>query len=202
MKRPQKIVLASNNSSKYKELQDLLSPFNCAVYPQSTFNIESIDETGLTFVENALLKARHAAVESQMPTLADDSGLCVDILQGAPGLYSARYAGKHASSESHIHKLLKSLHKVPYEKRQAHFHCTLVYLEHAQDPDPIICQGRWAGYISLTPTGSKGFGYDPIFFVPEYACVAAELSFKVKNTISHRAQAISQLKHLLYCLYK
>ncbi len=193
---PKKIVLASSNSGKCQEFKDFLSPFNCLILPQTELNIQSVDEVGLTFVENALLKARHAAACSKMPALADDSGLCVDVLKGEPGLYSARYAGLEASDQLNINKLMHQLKGVPESDRTAYFHCTLVYIRNETDPDPIICQGRWQGTIALEATGNNGFGYDPVFWVTGNQCSAAELDDSIKSMISHRAQAIEQFKKM------
>lgn len=184
-----KVVLATSNSGKLQELQTLLAPLRWEVIAQSQFAIPNAEETGLTFIENALLKARHAAQLSHLPALADDSGLIVDALNGAPGIYSARYAVDGA----HIQKLLQALRDVPEEKRTARFHCVLAYLTHPHDPLPLIVQGTWEGRILFTPRGEKGFGYDPIFYVPTHNCSAAELSSTVKNHLSHRGQALAQL---------
>jgi XTP/dITP diphosphohydrolase len=185
-----KIVFASSNAGKINELQSMLDNFNYQIIPQSTLGIDDIDETGLTFVENALLKARHACQQSNKPAIADDSGLVVYALDGAPGIYSARYAGKQANSQKNIEKLLEDMRDIPAENRGAHFHCTLVYLSHAEDPAPIICEGIWHGTILQTPTGSHGFGYDPVFYDETEKCSAAELPQERKNQISHRGQAL------------
>jgi len=161
--------------------------------PQSHYNVADAEETGLTFVENAILKARNAAQHTGLPALADDSGLEVDALHGAPGIYSARYAGPMASDAENLGKLLAMLKDVPEEKRGAHFQCVLVYLRHALDPTPLICQGAWEGRILTAPRGTSGFGYDPVFFVPSHACSAAELPAETKNVLSHRGQALRQL---------
>lgn len=195
MKR--KIIFASNNSGKIHELQSILNEFNFDVIPQTHLGIEEVEETGITFVENALLKARNACQHSGKPAIADDSGLVVSSLDGAPGIYSARYAGKKADSRANIAKLLKDMEDIPTDNRQAHFHCTLVYLEHAEDPAPIICEGTWYGMILHSPTGLQGFGYDPIFYDAEEQASAAELSPDRKNQISHRAQALRALIHTL-----
>ena len=187
------LVLASNNQGKLHELQQQLSPFNITLKMQGDYHIESIEETGLTFVENALLKARHVSRLTGLPALADDSGLIVNALNGAPGLFSARYAGENATDQLNNEKLLKTLHDIPDDQRQAYYYCCLVLLSHEHDPTPVICEGRWYGRILLAPKGDQGFGYDPIFYVPEHACSAAELSSDQKNQISHRAKAVSQL---------
>ena len=163
------------------------------VLPQATFNIEDADETGLTFVENAIIKARHASAIAELPAIADDSGLEVDALKGAPGIYSARYSGEGATDEKNLLKLLGALKDVPEEKRTARFQCVLVYMRHAEDPTPIICQGTWEGIIITKPQGENGFGYDPIFYVPEYDCTSAQLSSEQKNKLSHRGIALKAL---------
>jgi XTP/dITP diphosphohydrolase len=193
----QTIVLASQNSGKIAEFQQILASQQLRIVPQDECHVPEAAETGLSFIENAILKARNACEHSGLPAIADDSGLCVDYLQGAPGIYSARYAdqnvnGSNANFSANIEKLLKNLHEVPEEKRQAHFYCVIAFLRHAKDPEPLICQGRWTGRILNTPAGEHGFGYDPIFYVPTHACSAAELSQKIKNQISHRALALTQ----------
>ena len=193
----QKIVLASNNKGKLREFSEILSPLQMEVSPQATFNIEDADETGLTFVENAIIKARHASAIAGLPAIADDSGLEVDALKGAPGIYSARYSGEGATDEKNLLKLLEALKDVPEEKRTARFQCVLVYMRHAEDPTPLICQGTWEGIISTEAHGENGFGYDPIFYVPTHNCSSAQLSADVKNTLSHRAQALNTLLNAL-----
>lgn len=187
------IVLASSNAGKVREFNQLLGGLQLEVVPQSQFNVADADETGLTFVENAILKARNAAQHTGLPALADDSGLEVDALHGAPGIYSARYAGPKASDAENLEKLLAMLKDVPEEKRGARFQCVLVYLRHALDPTPLICQGAWEGRILTAPRGTSGFGYDPVFFVPTHACSAAELPPETKNALSHRGQALRRL---------
>jgi len=187
------IVLASSNAGKVRELNQLLGGLQLEVVPQSHLNVADADETGLTFVENAILKARHAAQHTGLPALADDSGLEVDALHGAPGIYSARYAGAKASDTENLQKLLGLLKDVPQEKRGARFQCVLVYLRHALDPTPLICQGTWEGRILHEPRGANGFGYDTVFYVPTHAVSAAELSPETKNFLSHRGQALRQL---------
>jgi len=189
----QKIVLASNNKGKVHELDKMLSSLNMEVLPQATFNIEDADETGLTFIENAIIKARHASAIANLPAIADDSGLEVDFLNGAPGIYSARYSGEDATDEQNLLKLLDALKDVSEEKRTARFQCLLVYLRHANDPTPLICQGTWEGVITTKPQGENGFGYDPIFYVPEYNCTSAQLSSEQKNKLSHRGIALKAL---------
>ncbi len=191
------IVLASANPGKLHELQQQLAPLAIEVTAQSHYGVTSVAETGTTFIENALLKAQHAARVTQLPALADDSGLQVDVLQGAPGIYSARYAGEHASDADNINALLRALADVPEQQRQASYYCCLVLCRHAADPTPIICQGRWHGRILFEPQGTQGFGYDPIFFVPDYHCSAAQLDPAKKNVISHRGQAMQQLQQCL-----
>jgi XTP/dITP diphosphohydrolase len=188
-----KIVLASNNPGKVREIGAMLKDCDIEVVPQSDFDTPEIEETGLTFVENAILKARNAAQHSGLPALADDSGLEVDALNGAPGIYSARYAGQGASDAENLQKLLQELANVADAERSARFQCLMVLLSHPADPTPLICQGTWDGHITREPRGSSGFGYDPVFFVPGYDCTAAELPAGEKNRISHRAQALSKL---------
>jgi XTP/dITP diphosphohydrolase len=192
-----KIVLASSNKGKIKEFQELLNPFQLEVIPQADLGVEDIPETGLSFIENAIIKARHAAQVTGLPALADDSGLAVDALQGAPGIYSARYAGEHANSKNNIEKLLKEMHGIPDEKRSAHFHCVLVFMSHALDPRPLVCDGKWSGKILHAPQGEQGFGYDPIFYLPLEKASAAQLSAELKNKISHRGQAMQALLKVL-----
>lgn len=189
----QKIVLASNNKGKVREFGEMLSILNMEVVPQATFNIEDADETGLTFVENAIIKARHASAIAGLPAIADDSGLEVDFLNGAPGIYSARYSGEGATDEKNLLKLLAALKDVPEEKRTARFQCLLVYMRHAEDPTPLICQGTWEGIITTEPQGENGFGYDPIFYVPSHNCSSAQLAADEKNKLSHRGQALKKL---------
>lgn len=185
----QRIVLATGNKGKVKEFGELLADRDISIVPQSDFAVPDADETGLTFVENAILKARNAAVHTGLPAIADDSGLEVDYLNGAPGIYSARYAGDGGSAANNA-KLLDALAKVPEAQRSARFQCVLVYLRHAEDPTPIICQGTWEGRILSTAQGKAGFGYDPLFYVPDEKCSAAELPAERKNELSHRGQAL------------
>ena len=194
----QKIVLASNNKGKVREFGEMLATLNMDVIPQASFDIEDADETGLTFVENAIIKARHASAIAGLPAIADDSGLEVDFLNGAPGIYSARYSdmentGKDATDEKNLLKLLDALKDVPEEKRTARFQCVLVFMRHAEDPTPIICQGAWEGVITTEKHGDNGFGYDPIFYVPEYDCTSAQLKSEQKNKLSHRGIALAAL---------
>jgi XTP/dITP diphosphohydrolase len=187
-----KVVLASNNAGKVKEFTELLAPFHIEMIPQSQLGVSEIEETGLSFIENAILKARHAAQVTGLPALADDSGLAVDALNGEPGIYSARYAGTNNSADN-ITKLLMKMANVPEEKRSAHFHCILAFVSHATDPMPLICAGKWSGYILSAPQGEHGFGYDPVFYVPAEKMSAAELPAELKNKISHRGLALELL---------
>lgn len=188
-----KIVFASSNQGKIHELDTLLKDMDLQCVPQATLGVEDIEETGLTFVENALLKARHAAKVTGMPALADDSGLIVDALNGAPGIYSARYAGKNATAQLNNEKLLTALKEIPKEHRTAAFCCVLVFVLSADDPRPLICEGIWRGIVLEHPKGENGFGYDPVFYDAHYAKSAAELPLNIKNTISHRGQALQLL---------
>ena len=192
-----RIVLASNNAGKVREINQLLENSGIEVIPQAQFDIEDAVEDGLTFVENAIIKARHAAKLSCLPAIADDSGIEVDALNGAPGIYSARFAGEGSSDEENLHKLLREMQDIPEAKRGARFQCLMVYMRHAEDPTPIICQGTWEGRILTTPQGENGFGYDPVFFVPEQNCSSAELDAATKNSLSHRGKALQQLVKLL-----
>ena|SRR3990167_4538177 len=185
-----KIVFASSNAGKWNELNALLQPYGIALVMQHVLGVSDIPETQPTFIENALLKARHACRVTGLPAIADDSGLAVCALNGEPGIYSARYAGPQCSVEDNIKKLLTALQGVPEEKRQAVFHCILVYLKHEQDPTPLICEGRWEGVMLTEKRGANGFGYDPIFYDPLQHKTAAELSLAIKNHISHRGQAL------------
>lgn len=191
------LVLATGNAGKQRELEALLAGLRVTLRLQSEFGLSSAEETGLTFVENAILKARHAARETGLPALADDSGLEVDALAGAPGVYSARYAGPGASDRDNIEKLLDALSDVPDAGRNAAFRCVAVVLRHADDPAPIICAGHWPGRIAQAPAGSGGFGYDPVFRVAGYGVTAAELDAATKNAVSHRAQALAALRPAL-----
>ena len=188
-----KIILATNNAGKIAEIQAAFKSLPIEIIPQSQLHLEEASETACTFIENALLKARHAAAQSGLPAIADDSGLMVDALNNAPGIYSARYAGPKANPQRNIEKLLAQLKEVPVEKRDAQFCCVLVYLEHAEDPCPFVCQGFWKGRILFEPQGTNGFGYDPIFYVPSEDCSAAELSFALKNQLSHRGMALREM---------
>lgn len=187
------IVLASNNIGKLREIQQLLEKLSIQVIPQSEFNVPDIQENALTFVENAILKARCAAKYSGLSAIADDSGLEVDALNGTPGIYSARFAGKNATDQENRAKLLYELKDIPEENRTARFQCVIVYLRHFKDPTPIIAQGTWQGRILFHEQGKNGFGYDPLFFVPTHNCSAAELPMDIKNQISHRGRALKRL---------
>ncbi len=202
--RPPKVVMASSNPGKLREINQILGELGMEVLPQSDFDVPDADETGLTFVENSILKARHASKLTGLPAIADDSGLEVDALRGAPGIYSARYFSRSGSSrsggsgegttdEKNLQKLLDDLKDVPEAERTARFQCLMVFMSHAQDPTPLICQGTWEGRILFEPRGEGGFGYDPIFYVPSEDCASAELAPEVKNSLSHRGQALIKL---------
>ena len=192
-----RLVLASGNAGKLSEFHALLADFGFDVRPQSEFGVADAEETGLTFIENAILKARHAARATGLPALADDSGLVVDALGGAPGLYSARYAGEHRNHAANIDKLLHELRDIPDERRSARFVCVLALLRHADDPQPLIAQGLWEGRILHARQGDGGFGYDPVFLSPVDGMSAAELSAEVKNLVSHRGRAMAMLRAAL-----
>jgi len=191
--RCHKVVLASSNQGKLREINRIIGGLGMEALPQSDFGVPDADETGLSFVENAILKARHAAQLTGLPAIADDSGLEVDALKGAPGIYSARFAGPGASDADNVQKLLLALEDVPEAERTARFQCLIVFMTHAEDPTPLICQGSWEGRILFVPQGENGFGYDPVFWVPSERCSSAELSPEVKNRLSHRGQALKQL---------
>jgi XTP/dITP diphosphohydrolase len=195
--RGESIVLASNNAGKVREINELLSAEGIRVIPQGELGVPEAEETGLSFVENALLKARNAAEHSGLASIADDSGIEVDALRGSPGIYSARYAGAGASDAANVDRLLTELRDVPEAERTARFRCLMVYMRHAQDPTPVICQGTWEGRILFAPRGENGFGYDPVFYVPETGCSAAELPSATKNRLSHRGQALAKLVRYL-----
>ena len=190
-----KIVLASGNLGKIKEIQAILADH--PIVPQSAFNVVDVEETGTTFVENAILKARNAALHCKLPAIADDSGLVVDALDGAPGVISARYAGVGAGDQDNLNKLLRELEGVPDELRTARFICVMVFMAHATDPCPVIAQGVWEGRILDHAVGENGFGYDPVFWVPGQNCASAELPAAVKNSLSHRGQALKTLTELI-----
>lgn len=187
------VVLASSNPGKLREISELLFGLDLQVIPQSDLGIRDAPETGLTFVENAIIKARNAAHHSGLPAIADDSGLEVDALKGAPGIYSSRYAGDGANDEQNVEKLLNDLADVPEYLRIARFQCVMVYMAHENDPTPVICEGTWEGSILFSPRGANGFGYDPVFYVPTHVCSSAELPAEVKNLLSHRGQALRKL---------
>ncbi len=188
-----KIVLASSNPGKLREIRKLLECTDHEIVSQTEFGIHDAIEDGDSFEANALIKARHASKHSALPALADDSGLCVDLLDGAPGIYSARYAGDGATDRQNIDKLLVQLRGVPVIDRTAQFHCTVAMVMSADDPNPIVCQGVWPGRITESPCGHNGFGYDPVFYVPEMNCTSAEMDADTKNRISHRGQALQKL---------
>lgn len=187
------VVLASGNKGKLKEFGEILKPLNMEIIAQGTLGVEDAEETGLTFVENAILKARNACEHTGLAAISDDSGLEVDYLDGAPGIYSARYAGPGATDQANIEKLLKALEGVPYNERRARFRCVLVCMRHKLDPTPLICMGTWEGSILEAPCGEHGFGYDPIFWSPEFDCSSAELTPTEKRMVSHRGKAVSLL---------
>lgn len=193
-----RVVLATNNPGKLRELRELLAPLSIEVLPQAEFTKESVEETGLSFVENAILKARHAAKHSGLPAIADDSGLEVDVLHGAPGIYSARYAGESATDEANLLKLVEAVRGVPLEQRTARYRCALAFMRWEHDPAPIVCQASWEGRIIDVPRGTGGFGYDPIFELPERGVTAAELSADEKNRVSHRGRALQLLVRELH----
>jgi len=185
------VVLASGNAGKLRELAKVLAPLDVILKPQAQFNVPDLEETGFSFVENAIIKARAAAQHTGLPSIADDSGIEVDHLKGAPGIYSARYSG--AGDEANNVLLLQELGEIPEEQRSARFQCVLVYMRHALDPTPLICQASWEGFILFEPRGDNGFGYDPLFYLPEHQCSSAQLDPSIKNRISHRAKASSLL---------
>ena len=189
------LVLASGNRGKLQEIGEILAPMNWIVRPQGDWGIPEAVEDGLSFIENALIKARHAAHLTGLPALADDSGLAVDALQGAPGIYSARYADD--GDEANNQKLLEAMKDVPDDRRSAHFYCAMVVVRHATDPAPLVAIGRWDGSIARAPAGEGGFGYDPLFRVPEQGCTSAELKPGVKNRLSHRGRALAVMTRLL-----
>jgi XTP/dITP diphosphohydrolase len=191
------IVLASNNAGKVREINELLETEQIRVVPQGDLGVTEAEETGLTFVENAIIKARNAARHTALAAIADDSGIEVDALRGAPGIYSARFAGPGASDAENLEKLIDALQGVPEALRSARFQCLMVYMRHGEDPTPVVCQGTWEGRIGLVPRGDNGFGYDPVFQVPGEGCSAAELPAITKNRLSHRGQALRALVRYL-----
>ncbi|WP_461516305.1 XTP/dITP diphosphatase [Porticoccus sp.] len=188
-----KVVLATGNKGKLAEFQQLLAGLDMTVVPQSDFQVPDAVENGLSFVENAIIKARHAARLTGLPAIADDSGLEVDVLNGAPGIYSARFSGENATDDKNNLRLLSLLQEIPEEQRTARFQCLLVYMRHPEDPTPLICQGTWEGKIAFNAQGENGFGYDPLFYIPELGCSSAQLDKDDKNRISHRGKAMAQL---------
>jgi len=189
------VVLASGNAGKLRELRKILKPLELSLLSQSEFNVPEVEENGLSFVENAIIKARAAAKATGLPAIADDSGLEVDYLRGAPGIYSARYSGQGDAANNA--KLLSKLGDLPMQQRTARFQCVLVYMRHWQDPTPIVCQGTWVGQILFESSGENGFGYDPLFYIPSHQCSSAVLSAEAKNKISHRAKASARLLEAL-----
>lgn len=192
------IVIATNNTGKLKEFQALLKDFPCEVSPQSEFSVSSVPETGASFVENAIIKARHCCQQTDLPCIADDSGIVVDALRGEPGIYSARYARtdfpeRQQNDDANNQLLLQKLKNVPETQRSARFHCALVFMRFADDPCPIICQASWEGRILFEPSGKNGFGYDPLFYLPLSGCSSADLNPEQKNRLSHRGQAMQKL---------
>jgi XTP/dITP diphosphohydrolase len=188
------LVLASGNAGKLRELGAMLAPLGWSVAPQSDWGVPEAVEDGLSFIENALIKARHASMHTGLPALADDSGLVVDALRGAPGIFSARYAGSGAGDEANNQKLLHELEGVPESRRNAHFYCAMALVRHESDPAPLLATGSWDGLITRSPSGSGGFGYDPLFWVPGRNCTSAELQPDEKNRLSHRGKALARMK--------
>jgi len=186
------VVLASGNKKKLKELSEILSRFEKTLVPQAHFQVEDAIEDGLTFVENAIIKARHACNKTGLPSIADDSGIEVDYLKGKPGIYSARFAGEKASDQQNLDKLLTELNGVPASLRTARYQCVIVFMRHAKDPTPLVCQASWEGSLLTQAKGDGGFGYDPIFWLEENNCTSAELSPQQKHAISHRGKAVRQ----------
>lgn len=192
-----KIVLATGNPGKLREIQAILEEKDWEIVSQAEFDYAEAIEDGLSFVENAIIKARHACAYTGLAAIADDSGLEVDALQGAPGIYSARYAGENATDEQNLQKLLQEMKNVPVNQRTARFRCVMVYMRHQDDPSPLICEGSWEGGIAYHKQGKHGFGYDPVFYVPRFNRCSAELSPEQKNRVSHRAQALKALAQRL-----
>lgn len=190
-------VLASGNPGKLREMSEILADIGIELLPQSRFNVPVVDETGLCYVENAILKARAAAAVSGLPAIADDSGIEVDVLDGAPGIYSARYAGPGANDQQNLERLLDKVKATGIREPSSRYQCVIVYMRHAKDPSPIIAEACWEGNIVPEPRGQNGFGYDPVFLVPTHGCTSAELPSDVKNRISHRAKALQILLHKL-----
>jgi XTP/dITP diphosphohydrolase len=192
-----RLVLASGNPGKLRELSHILDDLGYELHPQSEFGVSEVAETGTTFVENAIIKARHAAAQTGLAALADDSGIEVDALDGAPGVYSARFSGPGADDAANNALLVEKLKAVPDEQRTARYRAVIVLMRHAGDPSPLICEGSWEGLIQLEPAGTGGFGYDPYFYLPELGCTSAQLSTEEKNRLSHRGQALTELKRKL-----
>lgn len=201
MSDSERILIASNNPGKLREFRELFSALNLSLIAQSELNIEEAEENGLSFVENAIIKARHAAASADCPVIADDSGIEVDVLGGQPGIHSARYAGSDASDEQNVQLLLENVKKLGEKKPAARFQCVMVYLRHQMDPVPLIAQGTWEGYLVDRAQGENGFGYDPVFYVPDHGCTSAQLDASVKNNISHRGQALRLLLEKLNPVY-
>ncbi len=196
-----RVVLASGNAGKLREIAQLLEGLNLEILPQSEFDVPEIEETGLTFVDNAILKARNAAHHTGLPAIGDDSGIAVDVLRGRPGIYSARFAGIGASDEENLEKLIRMITPFPDEERTARFICSMVYIRHEEDHVPVIAEGVWEGQLLIDPNGQNGFGYDPIFYVSSQQCTSAELPPEIKNKLSHRGQALRKLLEQLSSLY-
>lgn len=194
------LVLASGNAGKLEELRAMLADLPLRIVAQGELGVDDVPETGLTFVENALIKARHASAVTGLPALADDSGLIVDALGGAPGLYSARYAGSPTDVQANNAKLLDAMRAVPAERRSARFYAVIVLLRHPEDPQPLIAEGSWEGVITTEPRGTGGFGYNPVFLDPVHGLTAAEMDTALKNRLSHRAVALATLQHKLHAL--
>ncbi len=190
---PSKIILASNNVGKLCEFKNLFSEININIIPQSEFNVEDAVEDGLSFVENAIIKARHAAKVTKHAAIADDSGVEIDALNGEPGINSARFSGTHGDDQGHNQLVLKKMSGIAYKQRSARFQCVLAYMRHENDPTPLVCQASWEGFILEDARGEDGFGYDPLFYVPEHNCSSAQLPKELKNKISHRAKALQIL---------
>jgi len=196
-----RIVLASGNAGKLREIAQLLEGLNLEILPQSEFDVSEIEETGLTFVDNAILKARNAAHHTGLPAIADDSGIAVDVLRGRPGIYSARFAGVGATDEENLEKLIRMVKPFPDEERTARFICSMVYIRHEEDHVPVIAEGVWEGQLITESKGDNGFGYDPIFYLSSHQCTSAELPPEIKNKLSHRGQALRKLLGQLTSLY-
>jgi len=196
-----RVVLASGNAGKLREIAQLLEGLNLEILPQSEFDVPEIEETGLTFVDNAILKARNAAHHTGLPAIADDSGIAVDVLRGRPGIYSARFAGVGATDEENLEKLIRLVKQFPDEERTARFICSMVYIRHEKDHVPVIAEGVWEGQLITESKGDNGFGYDPIFYISSHQCTSAELPPEIKNNLSHRGQALRKLLGQLTSLY-